>query len=156
MRRAGIATGIVAVLAIAVPIAGAALPADGSWNYQGQTRKVHEFRIYLTVMPGAATITSIDGIADAKCSKRPRGVGLVSFSLPVVALPVKADGSFSTKWVKLRKDGQTLTGGKLKAKGKFSGTSVSGTVRVKSKGKFDGRCTIKQKFRAKGTPAVTS
>lgn len=139
-----------AALAIGDTSAPAQLPAEGSWNYQGQTKRVHEFRTYLTVAAGTATLTSIDGISDAKCSKQPRG-GLVSFAIGVVKVPVKSDGSFSTKWVKLRRDGQTLLSGKLKAKGKFAGTSVSGTVWVKSKGKFSGSCSIKQKFRARGT-----
>ena len=155
MRRLvvlSIATGA-ALLAAPTAIAGS-LPGPGIWSYDGSTKKVAIFRVYLSVDPVAGSkIYAVNGVVDGKCKKRGRSsFGSADFNVDVnkgISITVKPNGSFKSKTFNTVGDAAGERG-KARIKGTFKGTKVSGTVTARTKGNVLGPCKGKGKFKGTG------
>src|SRR4051794_3925633 len=139
-------------LLVSVALAGK-LPGEGVWIYDnGDTVTAKDgraiFRAYVRVEAKGTSIFSVDGILfGGKCRKGGRSNPAGSMAYDLASKPeirVHPDGSFSAT----RKAVGDATGvkGKVKVKGVFNGTRVSGRVTVHLHNPNFGDCRGRGKF----------
>ena len=155
MRRALIlVTSTGAALLLAPPALAGSLPAPGTWIYDGSSKKVPIFKVFVSVNPvTGSSIYAVNGVVDGKCKYKGKKVfGSADFNVDTnkgIKIAIKPNGTFKSKWFKTIGDAAGERG-KAQIKGTFKGTKVSGTVTARTKGNALGPFSGKGKFRGTG------
>jgi hypothetical protein len=142
-----------AALLVAPTALAGSLPGPGAWIYNGSTKKVPSIKMFVQVNPPGTQsfIYSLQGFTAGKCKKS--AISGTDFNVDTnrdLKIPIKPSGTFSSKWIPTIGDAAGEKG-KVKIKGTFNGTKVSGTVTARQHGGAFGKCSAsRKKYKAKG------